>query len=562
MPDMPSGSLSKCINLYIPFSKELPSEINNLTTDEIYEMIMIGFRSITNGKKFVCDTSYNNAITNMRDIFESDKSIEISTIKSDFSGKINVLNNELDKTTKLYDIFKSSCAIEKDRYMSSMNSINTEKINFMTTNFDKSLSVRDTEIKVLGQSLLDKEREIIRLTEHTHMHERNMSSIIAQKVDDQLRANASSTLISDNLSMTSIIDSLKDSRDIFVTANMRHTNSVLGRIGEQKLEELCHQSFRDFIGFSILDVHSFGGYGDYHLKFSEFTVLADSKLYSGSVGVTNRDKIRDDLMKHDHINFAWLVSMETTIDKFDKAPFMFEWVSHNKCICYINSLLKGSSPVDTLRCVWYMCKLLYNMMGDLESGSGIDTDTETGTETGLVSTSVDRCEFLKLREYKVSVCDKLSQYRGFIKERDDSLKSLTGVLQNQDNIVRELLNTETNNFVINDFNIIMEWWNKCICVNEGCVLKSSLLWTRFKNDTGNNSNITPYEFRLVLKSFILPSNMSSPKTKNSAFDLYNIDWKNNGIINDNINGNINGMTNGKDIIPFSEKIDINLKIGI
>jgi hypothetical protein len=84
-------------------------------------------------------------------------------------------------------------------------------------------------------------------------------------------------------------------------------------------------------------MHSVAGQGDFHLKFKGFTVLADSKLYSNKVNSTSRDKIKRDLKKNEHIQFAWLVSLDTTIDKFDKAPFMFEWLTErNACVISMN----------------------------------------------------------------------------------------------------------------------------------------------------------------------------------------------------------------------------------
>ena len=152
-----------------------------------------------------------------------------------------------------------------------------------------------------------------------------------------------------------------------IKKNMERKSTVeLSRIGESTLIQMANLAFRDFNGFKLKDTHAIAHSGDCHLVFSDFTVLADAKQYTNKVSITDREKIKADLLCNDHIEFAWLVSMDTGIDAFNKAPFMFEFISDKKIVCYINSLTKNNEPIEVLRCVWFICKLIHDKITDKE----------------------------------------------------------------------------------------------------------------------------------------------------------------------------------------------------
>ena len=98
------------------------------------------------------------------------------------------------------------------------------------------------------------------------------------------------------------------------------STSHKGSEGEKTFSEYA-ETFIDFKGFNIIDKHTQGGEGDFHLNFEEFDVLADAKNYKKKVPVDQREKIKKDLIKNEHIHFGWLVSLNTSIDKFDKSSF-------------------------------------------------------------------------------------------------------------------------------------------------------------------------------------------------------------------------------------------------
>ena len=65
--------------------------------------------------------------------------------------------------------------------------------------------------------------------------------------------------------------------------------------------------------FEIIDKHKQSGQGDFHLRFEEFDILVDAKNYKNKVPNEQREKIKKDLQKNEHLQFGWLVSL---IDKY------------------------------------------------------------------------------------------------------------------------------------------------------------------------------------------------------------------------------------------------------
>jgi len=294
------------------------------------------------------------------------------------------------------------------------------------------------------------------------------------------------------------VDALTQKRDV----------ASIGKIGEGQFKSLAINVFRDFDGFQLKEVCSIGGLGDFHLHFKEMTVLVDSKLYTNKVNSTSRDKIKRDLLNNDHIAFAWLVSMDTFIDRFDKAPFMFEWINPQKCVCYINNLRGQEEPGELLRAVWYCCKALQQMM------------TTDANEKGELSV-------LKEREMKMrDILEKLVKSN---RERDTLLTQFRQNFDKSDEYIREMLNVETDLVVNQYYRVVVEWWNKNLEETKTSAqipIKSTLVWTQFKRDMGDElGDIDATMFKDILCGFLGEDKVVKPKTKGSALDIKGVKWR-------------------------------------
>ena len=274
---------------------------------------------------------------------------------------------------------------------------------------------------------------------------------------------------------------------------------------EKKFRSLALQAFRDFPEFEIIDLHSFDGQGDFILKFRDFCVLTDSKIYSNNVNCKAREKLKQELIANDQCFFGWLVSMDTDIDRFDKSAFMFEWLSGNKCVTYINSLSNHEEPIELLRSIYFTCQTIYNI-------------------TNVEATDITELHKLKENETKIrEISQKLLQNTI---ERDEILAKMKENFARTDDMIRQLLNKETNQIVDKRFSRILDWWNFHIMNDEGYTMRSSNIWTMFKRDNPDLiGEIQANEFKDMIYTFISEDRIVKPRNKFGALEIKNIRWK-------------------------------------
>jgi len=442
----------KIIQITIPNDRNVPDIISTFSPDENYLMIKIGSETLREGRK---------VITNLT----SDEVYK--KIENDFKKEIESLDNEIEieKQTSL----KMQEKITK-MYETQIEQLNKKLENAMiqikTYEKDMSVSLQEEVNKVKEKyDLMYKEKDI-QVARMTEVHEKML-----------LQHSSKST-------------------------------SHKGSEGEKTFSEYA-ETFIDFKGFNIIDKHTQGGEGDFHLHFEEFNVLADAKNYKKKVPVDQREKIKKDLIKNEHIHFGWLVSLNTSIDKYDKSPVMYEWINTKQCLVYINNLSSFEDPKKILRIVWFTCKELYKMIEDV---------------------NYDEEELVKLREQRYAFMDKIKNLKKNIREINTSINSTKNLVQLMDDQLKEMLDTETSQIVESNFSLFDNWWSENIeIVSEDITSSSTDLWTRFKQDNKlviNDMNITGDKFKQYLKSKVpISAILLRNKNANSAFDIKGIQLK-------------------------------------
>ena len=303
------------------------------------------------------------------------------------------------------------------------------------------------------------------------------------------------------------LDRLNENYEKMLVQSHKST-SLKGSDGERTFSEYA-ETFMDFKGFEIIDKHTQGGEGDFHLHFEDFDVLADAKNYKKKVPVDQREKIKKDLVKNEHLHFAWLVSLNTSIEKYDKAPIMYEWINTTQCVVYINNLSSFEDPKKILRIVWFTCKELYKLIEDVH---------------------FDETELTDLREKNYKLMDKLKGIRKTVREINTSMNATKNLIQVMDDELRGILETETNDIITSNISLFDEWWDQNIeTAGDGIVVSSTDLWSRFKQE--NKTVITEMEistdkFKNYIKSKVpLSSIILRNKNSNSAFDIKCIKMK-------------------------------------
>ena len=305
------------------------------------------------------------------------------------------------------------------------------------------------------------------------------------------------------------VDKLSDTYEkMIVQLQTTKSTSHKGSEGEKQFEDYA-ETFIDFKGFNIIDKHTQGGEGDFHLHFEEFDILVDAKNYKKKVPIDQREKIKKDLQKNEHIHFGWLVSLNTSIDKYDKAPVMYEWINTKQCIVYINNLTEYEDPRKMLRVVWFTCKELYKFVQEIK---------------------VDNEELQELKNNKFKLMDKIKNMRKIMREINTTLNTTRNMLQQIDDEFKELLSSETEKLVESNYSIFDNWWYTNIeLTNEENKILSTDLWLKFKQDNKKTMiefDVTTDKFKQYLKTKIpMTSIILKNKNMNSAFEIKGIKWK-------------------------------------
>jgi len=443
----------KIINITVPGDAIIPDVLSTFSPEENYMMLKIGSETLSEGRKVVANLTSDEIFKKVRNDFDK----EIEKLNSEISNerKTSLLMNE--KITRMYETQLEQL---NKKFENAMSQIEIYKQG-------NSISLNEELNKVKEKYDLlyrEKEKQVERMTE---VHEK-----------------------------------------LIVHHQSSKSTSHKGSEGEKTFSEYA-ETFIDFKGFNIIDKHTQGGEGDFHLHFEEFDVLADAKNYKKKVPVDQREKIKKDLIKNEHIHFGWLVSLNTSIDKFDKSPIMYEWINTTQCLVYINNLSSFEDPKKILRIVWFTCKELYKLIEDVDQ---------------------DDADITELKEKNFKLIDKIKNARKTIREINTSMNTTRNLIQVMDDELKGMIENETNEIVGSNISLFDDWWGENIEITSEEVLTSSTeLWTKFKHDNKLliiEMNISGENFKQYLKSKVPMSGIIlRNKNANSAFDVKGIQLK-------------------------------------
>jgi hypothetical protein len=446
----------KIINLPIPINENIPNEISSFSPEENYKMIKIGCECLLEGRKAIAGLTQQEIYNKIKD--ESKE--EIKKMELDI-----LVERELSK--KMEEKIKNIYEGQIDKLKKQMESMMQQLKSYELENAD----------------IINKE---VAKTKEKY-------DILLEEKDRQNQLN----------------------RDVFDKAIQITTmsNSHKGKKGELKFCDIA-ETFKDFNQFQIQDKHTQSGEGDFHLHFEDFDVLVDAKNYKDKVDKRQRDKIKNDLLKNEHINFAWLVSLNTNIYQFDKVPIMYEWINTKQCIIYINNLLSFEDPEKIIRIAWLFSKQIYKL---------IEIKIE------------DEDELTELKEKHFKITDKLKKLKTIVREINTTINIFKTQINNVDFEIKDLLEMETNNIVETNFSLFDNWWEINIeQTTDETLITSTEIWFKFKNDNKDiikEFDITIDKFKNYIITKISSTNRSLKGNKKGAIEIKGIKIKQQNEIN-------------------------------
>jgi hypothetical protein len=439
----------KLVQITIPNDRNVPDIIPTFSPEENYLMLKIGSDALREGR---------NVVTNLtsHDIYKK--------IENDFKKEIESLDSTIE--------IEKQSSLKMQEKISKMYESQIEQLN-------KKLENTISQIKSFEQGANSSLYEEINKVKEKY-------DLIYREKEKQ-------------------VERMTDVYEKMLVQQSSKSTSHKGTEGEKQFEDYAN-TFIDFKGFKIIDKHTQGGEGDFHLHFEEFDVLADAKNYKKKVPVDQREKIKKDLLKNEHIHFGWLVSLNTSIDKFDRAPIMYEWINTTQCLVYINNLTGFDDPAKILRIVWFTCKELHKMTQDV---------------------NLDEEELIKLKEQRFTFMDKIKGLRKNIREINTSINATKNLIQLMDDQLKEILDTETTQIVESNFSLFDDWWKQNVEVtNDNSIVVSTDLWFKFRQENKDmlkEFEITTEKFKQFIRSKVPLSSITiKSKNANSAFDIKGI----------------------------------------
>jgi hypothetical protein len=446
----------KIINLPIPINENIPNEISSFSPEENYKMIKIGCECLLEGRKAIAGLTQQEIYNKIKDESKEEvKKMELDIlVERELSKKMEerikkIYEGQIEQLKKQLD----TASIHLKSYDSQNTDIINKEVSKTREKYDMLLEEKDKQNKLNRETIEKLSENVMKLTNKSASHK--------------------------------------------------------GSEGEKQFNNYA-ETFIDFKGFSIIDKHTQGGEGDFHLHFDEFDVLADAKNYKNKVPIDQREKIKNDLLKNEHIHFAWLVSLNTSIDKWEKSPIMYEWINTTQCIVYINNLSSFEDPKKILRIVWFTCKELYKLIEDI---------------------NYDETELIELKEKQFKIQDKIKDIRKSIRELNTTMNTSRSIIQLMDDQLKEIIESEASNIIDSNYSLFDEWWEQNIeSTNENITQNSTDLWIKFKQDHKNmikELNISVDKFKQYLKSKVpILSLIIKNKNANSAFEIKGLKMKN------------------------------------
>ena len=217
----------------------------------------------------------------------------------------------------------------------------------------------------------------------------------------------------------------------------------IGGIGENIFHTLAMESFRFFPEFNIINVSGEPNKGDFHLFFKDFNVLADSKNWESMVENCEREKLHRDLLCNDMM-FGWMVSLKSNTRKFDDYPITVEWLRPDKCIIYLNSVMKQTNPVEFLRLAWNFCNIMHQMHKKNLVHDTTPTQDELTKKLTAIYSHMQKLDSIIKEE--ASIVNDMSKEIGVLTK---NIKKIKECNETSKNIIKEYLNSETTELLNN-----------------------------------------------------------------------------------------------------------------
>jgi hypothetical protein len=472
------------LHISIPNNKPIPNIISTFSPEENYIMLQIGSNAISEARKSVISLSNKK-------------------ISEEYKVKINELENEINNEKQLATRLNERITIFYEEKINKLNQKMKEISNeILEKNKEPEQIINEEKEKIKNKydELFEEKKRELEYKFNSDIEKINYKNNLLLEEKEKIKYKCNSLLEEKDKQIISL-------RETFENAMLRlNPNSTVwkGIQGESVTFHDLANTFKDFNEFRIQDKHKEKGSGDFHLHFEKFDVLVDAKNYKDVVDKKQKDKIRNDLLRNEHINMAWLISLNTRIIGHDRLPIMYEFINTRQCIIYVNNLLGDEVPDKLLRMTWLLSCELHDKI--------------------QLSTMEDGEELLELKNKYYNLFEKVKQIKSIIRELNTTIGLFKKQVDSLDIQIIHILEMESNESMETNYPIIDEWWNMNIeYTDDDSQLISTSLWNLFKqyNKTSiKNNSITSDDFKKYIMTKLSSDNYTM-KSKSSSIIINN-----------------------------------------
>lgn len=454
----------KNIVLQIPSDKILPTQIKNFTPEENYRMLEIGASFIIEGTKQISSHIIQDVLQEKQNELENLKQSLIQQYEQQHNTLENLYKTNLETNEVTIETLK--------RELETQNEKNKEFEEYIHTKFSTEYKQKSEIMEIKFQ----KEKEFFE-------KERERNDKTLEKLHELIKVSSSTK-----------------------------TAVKLGIEGENIFQEMAHKAFRDFDSFCLKYTGDQTSKGDYHLFFRDFSVLVDTKNYSGNVSNASKKKFKFDMENNKHMKIAWLVSMNSNIDCFDKYPIMFEMLGE-QCVFYVNNLLKYEEPIEMLRLLWSISNNINTILSKQETGEEEFKEYKTKIE-GIIR------ELEKITKEENLIIIEMTKYIDKLKQNKKVTKDFLVEMLN--NKINNDINTEYQNVLQEQLiDSVRNWCTAKLHIipDSKSVMKYADIWEKFEKDVENRRfNIKKMKF----KEFIM--DIYKERITKKSGDIIGIEW--------------------------------------
>ena len=351
-------------------------------------------------------------------------------------------------------------------------------------------------INIENQHLLSNNEKMNKVIEDNKQLREDYNNILIEKVQEE-----KARLVETNENNSKLLEDLYKKVDE-MDKKTRVSNKHVGTTGEIILFNLLKEAFDYHKEFEdIIDKANIPHSGDVIIKFKNFTILADSKVYKNGVDKGEREKIKKDLKHNQYIKVAWLVSLDNKIHKFSDYPIMYD-IEDGVLYVYINSLLKQENPVDILRMAYNSSQYMLEQ---------------------IINKEEDTLVLTKYRKNEIRIRNIVEKMTKITRERDATFKQLRENFDDSDRCLRDLLNDEIMNIRTIQTETIEKWWRDNIKIQEGGLLKSNVIYNKFlENEDILGLNITEEMFKIIIKTIVKEDDLTIFQGKKTPYRIKNV----------------------------------------